>query len=473
MTAHDSSVAVAMLPSHAPIGLTTRSKIAFVCALALLAAAQIFAFFPGYLTHDSAYQWWQARTGELTTLWPPGMILLMAAVDAWIPGPTVLYVGHSCIYWAVAAFFTLNVRNLRLSLLTFLLFALFPTAAICLPHVWIDVELATLLMLVAALVTYANGVTARRAKIALVLAAFIVVFAALVRHNAWMALPPLCWAIAYVWPDSVASTQRRNPRVIAVAAGLLLAVAVAAYATLPKALSRTHADTWAITLIWDLQALSVASHAVLVPKLISEDATLDDLTQSFDSVNAVTMYVLGKSKWVNATTGLTEPQASALRSAWTNAVLAHPLQYLAHRAHVALKMVGPKRNPQIDGGADEPIRLVFKDNPVIVFANPEAMAWARKWIDWLKPHWLATPMVWMSASTLILAIRLRQNRHSPMTKIALAVWLSGGMYLLPLFLISPTADVRYVFWPTLAMLLAALIAGSKATASAQWRLADR
>ena len=467
MAEHDAELAAAMLPSHASSGLTTRGKTALVCAFALVAAAQIFAFFPGYLTHDTAYQWWQARTGELTTLWPPGMILLMAAVDTWIPGPTVLYVAHSGIYWAAAAFFSLSMHTLRSSWMTFILLVLFPTAAICLPHVWIDVELATLLMLVTALLVYANKAIAGRARISLGLATFIVVFVALVRHNAWMALPPLCWAIAYLWPHSLRAIQRRKTRVTAVAASLIFAVAVAAYATLPKALSRTHADTWAITLIWDLQALSVATKSVLVPKLISEDATLEDLTQSFDPVNAVTMYVLGKSRWVNATTGLSAPQANALRLAWTNAVLAHPLQYLAHRAHVALKMLGPKRNAQVDGGADEPIRLVFKDNPVIAFANPEAMAWARKWIDWLKPHWLATPVVWMSVSTLVLLIRLRQSHNTPMTKIAIAVWLSGVMYLLPLFLISPTADVRYVFWPTLAMLVAALIAGLKATARAR------
>ncbi len=445
--------------------LTSRWKIRFVCALALVASAQILAFFPGYLTHDSAYQWWQARTGELSTLWPPGMILLMAAVDPWISGPTVMYVLHSCIYWAVAAFFTLNMNSLRLSSTAFLLFVLFPTAAICLPHVWIDVELATLLMLVAALVTYATSAVAGRARIALGLAGLILVFAALVRHNAWMALPPLCWAIAYVWPQSPSPIQHRNLRTAVVAASLLFAVAVASYAIIPKALSRTHADTWAITLIWDLQALSVASKSVLIPKLISEDATLGDLTQSFDPVNAVTMYVLGKSKWVNATTGLSNQQASALRSAWASAVLTHPLLYLAHRVHIAQKMLGPKRNAQVDGGADEPIRLAFKDNPVIAFYNPEGMTWGRKWIDWLKPHWLATPLVWMSICTLALAIQTGQSRRTLSTKIAEVVWLSGALYLLPLFFISPTADVRYVFWPTLAMLVAALLAWSKATVS--------
>jgi hypothetical protein len=239
------------------------------------------------------------------------------------------------------------------------------------------------------------------------------------------------------------------------------------YAVVPKALSRTHADTWAITLIWDLQALSVASHSILVPKEISEDASLADLTQSFDPVNAVTMYVLGKSQWVNATTGLTGVQASALHSAWTSAVIAHPRDYLSHRIHVAQKMLGPKGSSQTDGSADDPTRVVFKDNPVIAFAHPTAMAWARQWIDWLKPQWFATPLVWMSVATLVLAIRLVRSDRDPVTHIAVAVWLSGAMYLVPLFFISPTADLRYVFWPTLAMLVAALLAGSRATGSAR------
>jgi hypothetical protein len=45
------------------------------------AALQITAFYPGYVTHDSAYQWWQGRHDEITTLWPPGMALFLGLFD--------------------------------------------------------------------------------------------------------------------------------------------------------------------------------------------------------------------------------------------------------------------------------------------------------------------------------------------------------------------------------------------------------
>lgn len=439
-------------------------RLVIIFATLLLALAQIYAFYPGYLTHDSAYQWWQARTGNISTLWPPGTILLLRVLDQLGGGPTALYVAHCAIYWACTAWFSVRIPTRTGAFVVLLTFALLPTAAMCLPHVWTDVQLAVVLMLVVALLVRASETTVNKwARPRLILATLLIVFASTVRHNALFALLPMCWIVVRLWPSASVSAKlaaQRSTAQVVLGCSLLFAIVVGAYALTLRVFTTTKSDTWAITAIWDLQALSVSSQKVLVPSSISSDVTLVDLTQSFDPVNAVTLYIKSKSQWVNSTTGLTPAQASDLQSAWISAVLSYPWSYISHRAHVFRKMLGPKRGSDGDGGADDPVRVIFRDNPQQALAHPNALNYARLWIDWLKPQWLASSLIWLIASTLVVAAALARNSSTLSMRTALGVWLSGMLYLLPLFFFAPTADLRYVLWPTLASVLAACIAWS-------------
>ena len=455
--------------------------------LMLLAVAQVFAFYPGYLSHDSAYQWWQARTGNISTLWPPGMIVLLAAVErlSESSGPTVLYVLHSATYWFSAIVFATCMQSRRGVVLVAALFAVCPAAWICLPHVWTDVELMALLMLVVALQVIATRTSKRLALAALAFTFLILAYAAIVRHNAVFALLPLCacsvWLRERLNAPQV-STRRNWPRVAAFTTLIMVGIALFQQAVL-RWVPTSRSDTWAITLIWDLQALSVATHQVLVPRSISPDATVDDLIASYNPLNAVTLYVLSKRTWANSTIGLTSTQKSDLTDAWLAAVKAHPRDYLRHRLLVFRKMIGPKRDEARDGGANEPLRVAFRDNPVFAFNHPWALTAAQHWVTFIKPYWLGSGAVWIALSSLAAAAALRWRRgtspelatsasgaafvdmpelalcHTRLVQgIALATLLSGISYLLPLFFISPTADLRYALWPTLACLMAAALA---------------
>jgi hypothetical protein len=440
---------------------------------------QIGAFFPGYLSHDSAYQWWQARTGEITTLWPPGIVFqLQAAARFHDTAPTVLYVLHSLLYWTCAAYIVMQPVRLLERVLALSVLCVFPIVAVCLPHVWTDVALAMWLLVACVLLDASvhPELSAIRSRWLIGIAALILIGCTLLRHNAWSALPPLCWWAAVQWQSTQADAKNKRDRLTrgrsskrnsAVLASLLFVAAITTYAVVPRWVSKVHADTWAITLIWDLQALSVASQQVLVPKSISTDATLDDLQQSFDRVNAVTMYVKSRSQWANATVGLRPDQRTDLISAWRDAVAQNPLGYLKHRGYVFAKMLGPKRGVERDGSADDPTHVQFRDNPRVEFANPGALRVARLWVDWLKPQWWASPLVWISSSSAFVLLtywhaRLSKAQRLRRTAITVEpsvfVWLSGILYLLPLFFLVPTADLRYALWPTIASVCAALFA---------------
>ena len=450
-------------PSLPQIPLPHSGSLLVCLVLVFVAAAQIAAFYPGYLSHDSAYQWWQARTGEITTLWPPGMALLLRLFEP-LPGtaPSALFVLHVALYWACVAYVVLRQSRWDSRAISLIIFFVFPIVTVCLPHVWTDVSLAISLLCACVLLDMSSNValTTIRSRALVAFAVFILIGCTLLRHNAWCALPPLCWWAASNWLRRIGDDRPTQLRSTAALASLIFAVAIVVYASVPRWVSKVHADTWAITAIWDLQMLSVATGKVLIPKSISNDATISDLQHSLDPLNAVTLYVKSTSQWANSTTGLTASERSDLISAWIQAVRQAPIIYLKHRTHVFMKMLGPKRVNGIDGGADEPILLQFRDNPPTHFANPSALQWARSWVDWLKPQWWASPLVWISVSSLAILIWTRsESAH------ARYVWLSGMLYLLPLYFLSPTADLRYVLWPTIASAVAALLSAPKRQAS--------
>ncbi len=466
------------------------------------AALQITAFYPGYVTHDSAYQWWQGRHDEITTLWPPGMALFLGLFDPKSGhAPAAFFVLHCAMYWCCAAYLSMRQPTFARRVSVALVFCVLPIAAICLPHVWSDVALAVWLLSATLGLDFAARARWSRFAITGVLAvcSAVLVLSVLVRHNALFSLPPLLWLSACGWRAvlssrttiSVAATSaRRQFTTTALATSVLLALTVAAYAVVPRWVSKTNADTWAITLIWDLQALSVASGKVLMPSSISSNATIGDLRASFDPINAVTMYVKSTSNWANATVGLSSDQKSDLATAWMQAIASDPVAYARHRMFAFTKMIGPKRDAATDGSADDPIHVQFRDNPPLAFANPTALRSAQQWVNWLKPQWWAAPFAWMVAASACLSWALLRARRRVSSRLgpdratsqwswllgdsrffsAACVWLSGVFYLLPLLVLAPTADMRYVLWPVLASVAAACLALSDDATDSQQSL---
>ncbi len=447
-----------------------------ICVVA--AGLQVTAFFPGYVTHDSAYQWWQGRHHEITTLWPPGQALLLGLFDA--PGtgrgPATLYVLHSILYWACVAHLSLIQRSAALRITVAVAFCVFPTAIICLPHVWSDVSLAVWLLAATLGLDFAlrgeYSSFARRCLIAVCTAALVATV--LLRHNALLSLPPLLWFAITRWHRTERGGHDAPLRTKLLATFALLACAALVYVTVPRSVSKVHADTWAITTIWDLQALSVATGKVLVPASISADATLEDLRASYDPVNAVTLYVTSKATWANSTIGLSRDQKRDLLTAFVGAVTANPRAYMDHRFHVFAKMLSPKRIAATDGSADEPVQVEFRDNPKLHFSNPEWLQSALRWVGWLKPHWWSAPLMWMLVGTAVVAIGLLRTRRergivAPANAsstlrsdtdatAANCLLASAFLYLLPLLFIAPTADLRYVLWPAVGCVAAGCFA---------------
>ena len=77
-------------------------------------AALVFtlAFYPGWLSFDSSYQWWQARTGEISTINGIGIVLLWRAARVLHDGPAPLLILQMLLFWSGAAWLAITSAGL-------------------------------------------------------------------------------------------------------------------------------------------------------------------------------------------------------------------------------------------------------------------------------------------------------------------------------------------------------------------------
>jgi hypothetical protein len=439
-------------------------------ALLALMAFQLVAAYPGYLSHDSAYQWLQARVGEITSLWPPGSVYLLRLFDAiWI-GPHLMFIAQIVGYWGCAIAFTWLVRGRALACASAAFFVLMPIAWICIAHVWSDVQLCVLLFAAVVSILYADRAMSVAQRRALLFIAFAcLLYSSIIRHNAIVAIAPIAlwWCVIAVPVAQGVPLPRAK---IALACVAFIAATLVFYVANVRLASTIRADTYAITMIWDVQAISVASESNLMPKEISPDTTIEDLRASFDPVHALQLYAKTKANWANSAIGLSPEQKQALQAAWFGAVLSHPGEYLWHRARVSYRMLGRKFDAALQGGSDERQRLQLRDNPSYALANPTWLIHWQRWSDLLKASRWATPLVWMLIASLIVFVRavvlFREARRAGLRASvvwyrllpAICVGSSAVLYLTTFFFTTPAADLRYAMWSTVALVTAALIA---------------
>ncbi|HEX7769641.1 MAG TPA: hypothetical protein VF422_06395, partial [Dokdonella sp.] len=153
----------------------------------------LIAYWPGQMSFDSAYAWWQARGGESSTLVPPAFVLAWRAGLVFVDGPGAIFLAQVLLFWSGLALLAHALRaGAAATTAVFALAGLAPVVLVLRGHVWTDVALfSALAFAVGALATVERG--GRRAW--LVPALLALAWAGLLRHNALPAiLPLLAWA---------------------------------------------------------------------------------------------------------------------------------------------------------------------------------------------------------------------------------------------------------------------------------------
>uniref|UniRef100_UPI00214964AF hypothetical protein n=1 Tax=Tahibacter caeni TaxID=1453545 RepID=UPI00214964AF len=92
-------------------GTRAPSRALAVAVAALAATAALLfalAFHPGWLSFDSSYQWWQARSGEISNINGIGIVLLWQAARLFHEGPQPLLLLQLALFWSGVALLALS-----------------------------------------------------------------------------------------------------------------------------------------------------------------------------------------------------------------------------------------------------------------------------------------------------------------------------------------------------------------------------
>ena len=412
-------------------------------------AFDLVAYWPGQMSFDSAYAWWQARGGETSTLVPAVFVLAWRTCGLLLEGPGPLFALHLILFWSGLALLVraLDCRATRAAAIM-LVAAFAPVVLILRGHVWTDVGLLAALC-------FATGALARAQADArrgwLLPALLALLYAALLRHNALPAILPLLG-----WTAWLALRGRNRPRPLRVVFTTLAALgAIVGIGRALDAQADLRVPVWPSLAQFDLAAISVASGSLRLPDFM-HGPTLDvaDLARAFRPWSNTPMLSGTRG-------GLRDPfvppmsaqQLSVLRTTWFDAITQEPRIWLAHRWRLSLALFGTHAR-------DWPHELVFvdaetgyRDNPPIarndgvlhralmrgahaLVATPLLAAW-----PYLALGLLAAPFAW-------------RRRCEPAGRIGLLVLASAWLYALPLAVIAPAAELRYLGWPCLASMLA-------------------
>jgi hypothetical protein len=415
------------------------------------ASAYASCFFPGVMSFDSAYAWWQARGGETSDLQAPMMMRLWQLCDALLPGPGLLFLLHLCMFWCGLALIATRLRGNATTRIAFmLLVACSPVCFILFAHVWTDVALmAALTLAIGALWVFRDVGNMRWMWVA----AVALFYALGVRFNALTAALPIVCYIAFLllrrWRPAVA------PAWTSVGGCTAIVIAVL---SVPVAVINHRVDRYIpytpILQLCDLAAISGMTDEMLVPEFaLTPDTKPEFFRKAYQPWACLPLYA-GTRAPVATWTG---DELIGLRYAWFAAIQRHPVAYLRHRSALALAQIGT-RNP------DWPHEIVFidsnyqyLDNPPISQNKTAAHALFEKWFaaTWFT-IWFATwPYLLLALITLIFAWN---RRHVADMRISGAVASSALLYALPYFFIGSSAELRYLGWSCLAALIGAALA---------------
>lgn len=420
-------------------------------------AFSVCLYFPGYLSFDSAYQYWQVRTGRVSNQSPVAMIALWQLVDALWPSPAAMLALHFAAYWTGLVLLALQFWQGSLPRIVFLLVAGFlPPTFVIMGHVWTDVSLIAAMTLAFGLTV--TGTLSRR-PLALALALPVIVYAGMVRYNALFAIVPL----AALWASAALDTGR--PRLgkpapahsgVAVAA---IAVAVIAGSfvfgrALDQRMTRERVSTWTLVALWDLAAMSVKTGTMLVPEFArSPGLTLDALRRNYTPLVNVPIF----TETPHVRHGLDEERYSdeelaRLRSIWLQTIAAHPAAYAQHRWDVTSHLFGRYRS-NLEGLFFTPAVVAYKDNPppppALWNLRDTLTTFVRKTRGWL----MFMPALYLALAAGV-AVWGWLRRAAPQGRIALSVAGSGLLLVLPLTVAAPSAELRYSGWMFAASVIA-------------------
>jgi len=417
-------------------------------------AFDLAAWWPGQMSYDSAYAWWQARGGGGNDIVPPAFTLAWRVSQHLADGPGAVFALHALAFWCGLALFTQAFARSLAAAAATLLLAFAPPLLLLRGHAWTDVGVLSALVLAAGALARAQVAARNRGWLALALPALV--YGSVVRHNGITATLPLDLWWAWI---ACAGARGNSARVRVAVLTLVLVLFETGSARLLAAGTERHTPVWPLAAVFDLAALSIATDRVELPAfMVGPGMDAAEIGAAFRPWSALPL-LTGTRHGIRQPfePPLDEAQLRELRRRWFDAIRAEPIAWLAHRLRVSAALFGTH-------GADWPRGLIYEDgeyaygdNPPVpanagalhralmhLAGRPASLAWLAAW-PWLLLGLVALPRAW-------------RRRDEPAGVAALALAASAWSYALPMCVLAASAELRYVGWSCAASLLAAAAA---------------
>lgn len=435
---------------------------AFLWAV-LLAVLILCAVYPGFMSYDSLHALREARGAVRGGPYPTIVSYLWRPLDRLFPGPAaMLLVQDAVLLAAIAGFLVWSGLGTGKAMAGLALVAIAPPVLGPMLVVWKDVAMSASFA-AAALVLYLldTGRLQRRAWLA---AAVLLVFVGMAyRLNALPAtIPLLVWAAlihARRGDRGGKAALLRGAALGVVLAGVLYAgVTVLNSFRLPDFSRLDPNPSLRAFQIYDLIGIAARTgDARFAARAgLDEAEVLNEARRGYDPRH-LNLAVAAAPDGLIAGYVASAP-APQVASAWRDAVLAHPGVYLAHRWETFRELVGLTSREVFypTHGRVDPNEFGYEHRPNAVSrflvtylndacdASPVRSLGCRTWLYHLAG---------LAALLACIAWGSRPRRAA-----ALAVFGSGLGYLLPQFLISHAADLRYTQWSVIASILTCVLA---------------
>ena len=412
-------------------------------------ALSVAVLFPGWMSYDSSFQFWQVRTGEFSNLSPVVMTALWSVVHAVAPRPSALFLLHQAAYWTGIVLLALALWRGAAARAAFIVVAGFvPPVFVILGHLWTDASLIAALSLAFGLTV--TGLV-RRQRLSLALAVPAIIYAGAVRHNSLLAIVPLSALWAHAWlragADGRVTAPVRSRR--AKLAGLALLLVFASFAggrALDQGLARERVSTWALLALWDLAGISLDAGTLVVPAFAQQpDTTLESVRAKYTPYSCVPLFEgPGRVRHGLGDELFGADELAALRRAWLGAIVTHPKSYLRHRAAMAKNQFGSYRG-HLEGLFFIPATVAYRDNPP---GEATLTGWRDRLVEGVRRTrgWVIfTPAVYLVIAFGAAALGWRR-RDELAGQVALAFAGSGLLLVLPLVVAAPGTELRYCGW---------------------------
>jgi hypothetical protein len=409
----------------------------------------LWLFYPGFMSWDSGNQWWQVRHGIFNPAHPLIMVLIWRCTDFLLPGPGGYYIFQTCLYWFSLALFAsaLNIKP-WLKILIVLSLGFWPPLWGLSLHLWKDIGTMSFFSLATAFLAYDYNNAKRSWRL---LALACIVLACAYRHNALSA--GAVFLVYLVYRETSLYTQKPFlKKKIVLFASVLLIGAVQLTILLPLSLLKQKVEPlWPLQALWDISAVSVHENKLLFPPgWTSPKLTMAILKREFNPSVNVTIFE-SSLIYVNPYYPMSEQDFAALKEVWLRLPIDHPKAYWQHRWYVSKNLFG-WQDPAHPNYVFAPGIVNFKDNPVVIVKQSELATKVQT-----KLMSITETPVFFGWCYLLLALFGFCWAWAKQNSLAVMLSASALLYVLPLFLLAPSCDFRYLAWLIQGSLLALLV----------------